>query len=45
MNGAKTAIIYYFKPGSEKMEDRQKKTQNGKLKILVSETPVFVQGS
>jgi hypothetical protein len=45
MNGAKTAIIYYLKPGSDKMEVRQKKTQNGKLKILVSETPVFVQGS
>ncbi|SHE84360.1 hypothetical protein [Pedobacter caeni] len=45
MNGAKTATIYYLKPGSDQMEVRQKKTQNGKLKILVSETPVFVQGS
>jgi endoglucanase len=38
------AYIYSPKPGSDNMDVVQKKTVNGKVDILVTETPVFVTG-
>lgn len=40
---AKKGVIYTLKVGADSMESRQVNTENGKLKIQISETPVFVQ--
>jgi hypothetical protein len=40
---AATAIIYTLKPGADAMTSKKVNTINGKLKIQVTETPVFVQ--
>jgi len=40
---AKKGVIYTLKVGADEMESRQVNTVNGKLKIQISETPVFVQ--
>jgi hypothetical protein len=40
---AAAAIIYTLKPGADAMTSKKVNTINGKLKIQVTETPVFVQ--
>jgi hypothetical protein len=40
---AEKANIYYLKIGADTMDKRQVNTVNGKLKIEVTETPVFVE--
>jgi hypothetical protein len=41
---ADKANIYHLKTGDDMMDKRQVNTLNGKLKIEVTETPVFVEG-
>ncbi len=41
---APKANIYHLKIGADVMDKRQVNTTNGKLKIEVTETPVFVEG-
>ncbi len=41
---APKANIYHLKIGADAMDKRQVNTVNGKLKIEVTETPVFVEG-
>jgi len=41
---AKTANIYHPKAGADAMDKSQVSTVNGKIKIEVTETPVFVEG-
>ena len=41
---AKTANLYHLKIGADEMGKTQISTVNGKLKIEVTETPVFVEG-
>ncbi|MCO5934904.1 hypothetical protein NAF17_05075 [Mucilaginibacter sp. RB4R14] len=43
LSGAKNGVIYTLKVGAEAMESKQVNTINGKLKIQVGETPVFVK--
>jgi hypothetical protein len=43
LQGAKKAFIYTLKPGSEKMTVKETATENGMLKLTVTETPVFVE--
>lgn len=42
LGAAKTAIIYEFADGAEYFKERKVKTVNGKLKLKVTESPVFV---
>ena len=44
LGNAATAYIYTPTPGSDNMSLVQKKTTNGKVEILATETPVFVTG-
>ena len=41
---AKKANIYHLKIGADVMDKSMVNTVNGKLKIAVTETPVFVEG-
>lgn len=43
LKGAKSAVIYSLRPGKDQVDQKQVKTPGGKLKINVTETPVFVQ--
>ncbi|MET3979806.1 hypothetical protein ABIB62_002852 [Mucilaginibacter sp. UYP25] len=43
LKGAEKGVIYTLKVGADAMESKQANTVNGKLKVKVSETPVFVQ--
>ncbi len=45
LSGAKNGVIYTLKVGAEAMESKQVNTINGKLKIQVGETPVFVKAT
>lgn len=41
--GTSTATVYTLKPGADAMDKKEVSTANGKLNILVGETPVFVK--
>jgi hypothetical protein len=43
LKGAKSATIYTPKPGADEMSAKSEPATNGKIKINVTETPVFVQ--
>ena len=43
--GAKTATIYNLQAGSDAMISKKAETSGGKLKIEVTETPIFVQAN
>jgi hypothetical protein len=45
LGNAKGATIYTLKPGADAMSSQQVSTINGKLKVHVTETPVFVQAA
>lgn len=43
MGNAKTAVVHHPKIGADVMDSKTMPTENGKLKITVTETPVFVE--
>ncbi|MBB6498119.1 hypothetical protein [Pedobacter cryoconitis] len=43
LHQAKKARIYTLKPGADSMTAKDYNTQNGKLKVAVTETPTFVE--